>query len=145
MADIERISVEEARRKVLAGDAMLVCGYDEDAKYRPINLAGSIPLSRFESELGALPKAQEIILYCAWGWGADGEIERRDGRGADEPFGAEDDRRGSRLVDVGRHLRTDLPQPASRQIAHSSVLLRAPLRTSRPPCVNLPRRRRTGV
>lgn len=65
MADIERISVEEARRKVQAGDAMLVCGYDEDAKYRPINLAGSIPLSRFESEVGSLSKAQEIIFYCA--------------------------------------------------------------------------------
>jgi hypothetical protein len=65
MADIERITVEEAHRKVDAHQALLVCAYEDDAKCRMINLEGSISLTSFESRAGSLPKTQEIIFYCA--------------------------------------------------------------------------------
>lgn len=65
MADIERISVEEAHRKVEGHQAVLVCAYDDEAKYRMLNLDGSISLSSFQSQVASLPKAQEIIFYCA--------------------------------------------------------------------------------
>jgi hypothetical protein len=65
MADIERISVEEAHRKVRAGQALLVCAYDDEAKYRMVNLDGSISLASFQSRIASLPKTQEIIFYCA--------------------------------------------------------------------------------
>ena len=65
MADIERISVQDARRHAQANKALLVCAYDDEAKYRMFNLDGSIPLSSFQSRAEALPKTQEIIFYCA--------------------------------------------------------------------------------
>jgi hypothetical protein len=65
MADIERISVEEAHGKVRAGQALLVCAYDDEAKYRMVNLDGSISLASFQSRIASLPKTQEIIFYCA--------------------------------------------------------------------------------
>jgi hypothetical protein len=64
MADVKRISVEEARRKVDAHQALLVCAYDDDAKCRMMNLEGSISLTTLQSRLGSLPKTQEIIFYC---------------------------------------------------------------------------------
>jgi hypothetical protein len=63
MADVVRVSVEDARRKVKAGEALLVCAYGDEAKCRKLNLEGSISLSTFESRVGALPKSREIIFY----------------------------------------------------------------------------------
>ena len=63
MADIERVSVEEARRKVKANEALLVCAYDDDEKYKRVNLEGSISLGAFQSRMAALPKTKEIIFY----------------------------------------------------------------------------------
>ena len=65
MADIERISVEQARREVNAGEALLVCAYDDEAKCRMVNLEGSMSLTSLQSRVASVPKAQEIIFYCA--------------------------------------------------------------------------------
>jgi hypothetical protein len=65
MADIERISVEEVRRKAKAKQALLVCAYEDEAKYRKLNLEGSISLASFQSRVASLPKTHEIIFYCA--------------------------------------------------------------------------------
>jgi hypothetical protein len=61
MLYIERISVKQAREK--ANQALLVCAYDNEAKYRIVNLEGSISLAHFQSRLASLPKTQEIIFY----------------------------------------------------------------------------------
>ena len=61
MADIERISVEQAHRK--ANQALLVCAYEDEAKYRRVNLQGSISLASFQSRAASLPKTQVIIFY----------------------------------------------------------------------------------
>jgi hypothetical protein len=65
MADVERISVEEAHGKAKANQALLVCAYEDEAKYRMLNLDGSISLASFQSRVVSLPKTQEIIFYCA--------------------------------------------------------------------------------
>jgi len=65
MADIERISVDDARRKVTAHEALLVCAYEDDAKCRMVNLDGSISLTSFQAQAASLPKNQEIIFFCA--------------------------------------------------------------------------------
>jgi hypothetical protein len=49
MADIPRISVEEARRKVQAGQALLVCVYDDEEKCNKIKLEGAISLRALET------------------------------------------------------------------------------------------------
>ncbi|HEX4545405.1 MAG TPA: hypothetical protein VH110_03510 [Candidatus Acidoferrum sp.] len=63
MADVERISVEQAHAKAKANQALLVCAYEDEAKCRVLNLAGSISLVAFQSRVASLPKAQEIIFY----------------------------------------------------------------------------------
>jgi len=63
--DVQRISVGDARRKVQAKQALLVCAYEDAAKCRMVNLEGSIPLTSFRSQAASLPKDQEIIFFCA--------------------------------------------------------------------------------
>jgi len=41
--DVQRISVGDARRKVQAKQALLVCAYEDAAKCQMVNLEGSIP------------------------------------------------------------------------------------------------------
>ena len=65
MENIERISVADARRKVRANEALLVCAYEDDAKCRKIQLDGSTSLTSFQSKAASLPKSQEIIFFCA--------------------------------------------------------------------------------
>lgn len=63
--NVERIDVTTARQKVTAGQALLVCGYEDDAKCRKGRLEGSMPFARLEGLAPSLPKTQEIIFYCA--------------------------------------------------------------------------------
>jgi hypothetical protein len=65
MEPIERISVNDTRRKVTANQALLVCAYEDEAKCRAVNLDGSISLTSFQSKAPSLPKSQEIIFFCA--------------------------------------------------------------------------------
>ncbi len=64
MAEIERISVADARRKVQAKQALLVCAYPDEAKFNAARLDGAISLASFESRVVTLPKSQELIFYC---------------------------------------------------------------------------------
>ena len=61
MPEIERISAERAQAK--AGQALLVCAYEDEAKCRVLNLSGSISLASLRSRAASLPKTQEIIFY----------------------------------------------------------------------------------
>ncbi len=61
----ERIDVEQARRDVQSGGALLVCGYEEPEKFEQNHLQGAMSLSDFESQIDSIPREQEIIFYCA--------------------------------------------------------------------------------
>jgi hypothetical protein len=63
MADVERISADQAHAKSKANQALLVCAYEDEAKCRVLNLEGSISLASFRSRVASLPKTQEIIFY----------------------------------------------------------------------------------
>ena len=63
MADIERISPQQAQTKVKSNQALLVCAYEDEAKCRLLNLEGSISFTSFKSRVQSLPKSQEIIFY----------------------------------------------------------------------------------
>jgi hypothetical protein len=63
--NVERIDVASVRQKVMGGQALLVCGYEDDAKCGKGRLEGSIPFARFEAMAPTLPKNREIIFYCA--------------------------------------------------------------------------------
>ena len=61
---VQRITPEEAYRKVKAGEILLVCGYEEDAKFKQMQLEGAISFNEFQARLPSLSKGQEIIFYC---------------------------------------------------------------------------------
>ena len=63
MADIKRISVQQAHAKTNAKQALLVCAYEDEAKCRMLNLEGSISFTKFQPRAASLPKTQEIIFY----------------------------------------------------------------------------------
>lgn len=63
MADIARISPEQAHTKIKSNQALLVCAYEDDAKCKIFNLEGSISFTSFKARAQSLPKSQEIIFY----------------------------------------------------------------------------------
>ena len=63
MADIERISAQQAHTKTKSKQALLVCAYEDEAKCRMLNLEGSISFTKFQPRATSLPKTQEIIFY----------------------------------------------------------------------------------
>ncbi len=64
MQDPVRISVEEARAKMLSPNPpVLVIAYEDDKKFRMFGLEGAIPFSQFQAQLPGLAKDREIIFY----------------------------------------------------------------------------------
>ena len=60
-----RISAEEARRKSVAGEVLLVCAYEGADQFAENNLEGAMPWRMFESRLPELSRDQPVIFYCA--------------------------------------------------------------------------------
>ena len=65
MAEPKRISPEEVYPKLKSGTAFLVCAYEDEAKFKRLQLEGAISLNEFKSKLPSLAKDQEIVFYCA--------------------------------------------------------------------------------
>ena len=65
MADVTRVSPEEARENVISGASLLVCAYGDDAKFRKYHLEGAISLSEFKVRLPDLDQETQILFYCA--------------------------------------------------------------------------------
>jgi len=65
MEAIPRITVEEARQKVLTGESLLVCAYDDDVRFNQLRLDGAVSLKEFQLHFAELPRNKEIIFYCA--------------------------------------------------------------------------------
>jgi hypothetical protein len=63
MKEPTRIKPQEARKKVAAGTALLVCGYEEIEKCNSVRLQGAMTMQDFRARRPG--KGQEIILYCA--------------------------------------------------------------------------------
>lgn len=65
MEEIKRVSPQQIKPKLQAGELLLVCGYDDDNKFRGNNLEGAISLHEFEAKVPQLAKDQQIVFYCA--------------------------------------------------------------------------------
>ena len=65
MAEVRRISADEAHDGVRAGQALLVCAYEDDAKCSRMALEGAITLNELRARMASIPKNQDIIFYCA--------------------------------------------------------------------------------
>jgi len=64
-ADVERIGVNEARREVEAGRALLVCAYDDESKCRQLRLQNAVALHDLQRRVDSVPHNQTLIFYCA--------------------------------------------------------------------------------
>jgi len=65
MVEPERIEPVEAAGKVAAGEALLVCAYDDRSKFSEMELEGAIPLDEFRARLSSLSTDRQIVFYCA--------------------------------------------------------------------------------
>jgi hypothetical protein len=63
MTEPARIPPDVARKKVLSREAILVCAYEEEEKFRKMHLEGAISLNEFRSRVPLLSREQEIIFY----------------------------------------------------------------------------------
>jgi hypothetical protein len=63
MIEPKRISPEEAYRKLKVGEALFVCAYEDEAKFKMMQLEGAISFNEFKSRLPFLSKGQEIVFY----------------------------------------------------------------------------------
>ena len=64
MSEAPRISVEEAHRKANAGEALLICAYEDESRCEPIHLENSLTISDLKEQLPRLGKEQQLIFYC---------------------------------------------------------------------------------
>ena len=62
---IERVSVDAARREVEAGRALLVCAYEDESKCRQMRLANALTLHDLQRRVDSVPRNQALIFYCA--------------------------------------------------------------------------------
>jgi rhodanese-related sulfurtransferase len=65
MNELKRISPEETRQKISSGKALLVCAYEDDAKFAKMHLEGAISMKELRSRISSVSHEQEIIFYCA--------------------------------------------------------------------------------
>jgi len=65
MTEPIRVTPEEAYEKLKSGKTFLVCAYEDEAKFKKMQLEGTISFNEFKSKLPALSEDQEIIFYCA--------------------------------------------------------------------------------
>lgn len=60
-----RITPREAHEKVKAGQAILVCGYEDEEKFKAMRLEMAVSFAEFQKMLPTQPTDREIIFYCA--------------------------------------------------------------------------------
>ncbi len=65
MAEPVRVTPQEIYQKVKDGKTLLVCGYEDEAKFKEMHLEGAISFSDFKARLASLTKDQDIVFYCA--------------------------------------------------------------------------------
>jgi hypothetical protein len=63
MTEPKRITPEEVHKKLKAGEVLLVCAYEDESKFRKLQLQGAISFSEFKSKFPSLSKDQEIVFY----------------------------------------------------------------------------------
>lgn len=65
MSEVSRLVAEQVRPGVVDGTTVLVCAYDDDAKFEKFKLEGAIPLSDFKVRMSEFQKDTQIVFYCA--------------------------------------------------------------------------------
>lgn len=62
--DVERVAPADIYDKVQTGEVLLVCAYEDAAKFDNLHLKGALSLKQFEEKLKDTDKAKLIVFYC---------------------------------------------------------------------------------
>lgn len=65
MSELIIITADDAYRKTMSGEALLVCAYNDDEMFEKFNLEGAISFRDFQVMVPGLTHDREIIFYCA--------------------------------------------------------------------------------
>ena len=65
MNSVPRVTPQEVHPRVLTGEALLVCAYEDDARFRAQHLAGAISYNAFIANLAGISRSRELVFYCA--------------------------------------------------------------------------------
>lgn len=60
-----RITPQQARERVQSGQALLICAYDDEEKFKALHLENALSLKQFREIQSGVPKEKELIFYCA--------------------------------------------------------------------------------
>ena len=63
MSEPERVTAEEVYSKLKSGKALLVCAYEDEERFKRLQLEGAISFNEFKSKLSSFSKDQEIVFY----------------------------------------------------------------------------------
>jgi hypothetical protein len=63
MSEPKRVAAEEVYEKLKSRQALLVCAYEDESKFKMMRLQGAISFNEFKSKLPSLSSDQEIIFY----------------------------------------------------------------------------------
>jgi hypothetical protein len=63
MAEPKRVTSDEIYQRLKSGAVLLVCAYEDDAKFKKLQLQAAISFNEFKSRLPSIPKDQEIVFY----------------------------------------------------------------------------------
>lgn len=63
MSAPKRVSAKEVHGKLQSGQALLVCAYENDVKFRQAALDGAVSFSEFERRKTSLPRDLEVVFY----------------------------------------------------------------------------------
>jgi hypothetical protein len=64
MSEPERVTVKEVYDRLKSGKVLLVCAYEDEERFKKLQLQGAISFNTFKSKLPWLSKDQEIVFYC---------------------------------------------------------------------------------
>ena len=65
MEETPRVRPEEIKERVQSGEALLVCAYDDDEKFKAMRLEKALSLKQFQEIQLSLAREKEIVFYCA--------------------------------------------------------------------------------
>ena len=63
MREPDRITAEEVYPKLKSGKVLLVCAYEDEAKFKIMQIQGAISSNELKLKLPSLAKDQEIVFY----------------------------------------------------------------------------------
>ncbi len=64
MSGPKRVTAEEVHDKLKSGNVLLVCAYEDEEKFKKLQLEGAISFNAFKSKLPSFSKDQDIVFYC---------------------------------------------------------------------------------